>query len=278
MRIRHLRLTLGLLLLVAACDKSPTPPTQPTVPHPPVTNTPPVIQSVTSSVTTRTEVDTDVQVTAQVQDAETPPADLTYLWTANAGQFSGNGPSVTWRLPKGSVATPVDVTIHLQVVERYQDYDPSGAPIYRQNTVSADAAPFRVHDSVAEISAMSLHFLIDLFGNYNVSPDACMVDFWDGCSGKDEELSEIEVNRMDFRISGADATVQSVTLNADRTFATVDAPCEFHDVNVATDSPDNPKGDCVLTAVYQDDRWWLCSSDFNPDDSSSAPAAWRRRR
>jgi hypothetical protein len=52
------------------------------------------------------------------------------------------------------------------------------ARITSEHRVSRSASDFRVHDSVKEIS---------LFGHSSISPDACVVDFSDACSGEADE-------------------------------------------------------------------------------------------
>src|SRR5262249_43516361 len=80
-------------------------------------NSPPVISSIDVS-SERTEVDTDVTVTAHVTDAETPVDQLKYEWQADAGTFSGQGASVHWRAPHDA-ETPKDYTLRLTVTETY---------------------------------------------------------------------------------------------------------------------------------------------------------------
>src|SRR6187401_2866453 len=252
---------LAALTTAVTCGGSSGPTPDP--PNQPVQNAAPVIQSITIAAASRTEVDTDVDVSAAVQDAETAIANLTFNWTANAGTFSGTGAAVKWRLPAGSTTTPVDVVIRLEVVERYASFSPTGAPITAENRVSRDAgAAFRVHDSRGEISKITVRFLVDLFGNSAVSPEACLVDFWDGCGGKAAELGDIRVNRNLFVVLEASAQVQSITFRgADD--ADVVATCRWRDRVIANGSTGVSQGPCLLTAVYRASRWWLCESSLD---------------
>jgi hypothetical protein len=175
--------------------------------------------------------------------------------------FDGSGRSVRWRLPKGSTQTPVDVTISLTVIERYTEVVNS-LVITREHRVTGAASPFRVHDSDAELRKISIEFLVYLFGNSSISPSACLVDFSDSCRGKQDELRDIEHNRNTFVILSAEATVGSVWISGDRLSAEVIAPCAFRDREIATGREGTSRGDCFLTAVYERDRWWLCSSSF----------------
>jgi hypothetical protein len=240
---------------------APSPPPAP-VPAPPnVVYTPPVIRSVTVAVS-RAEVEQDIPVTAVVEDAETPVENLTFVWTANAGTVVGAGASVTWRLTKDTATTPLDVTISLQVVERFTERNAQGQSVPRELSAMSDAAPFRVHDSSAEVSRLAVSFLVDKFGNSNVAPGACLVDFSDNCTGKAAELQDVIHNRETFVILSAEARVTQFTMNGDRTRATVVAACSFQDRTIASGKFGTSRGDCVLTAVYESARWWLCSSSF----------------
>jgi hypothetical protein len=268
-RVRLQRfLSLILVLLVAslaACDNaddSPVAPPGDGVNVQPVHNAPPVISAIAVDVSDRAEVNQDIDVTATVTDAETPVANLQFIWTANAGTFTGSGPSVKWRLPKGTAATPINVTISLEVVEHYADVNSKGDPITSTNDVKKSATPFPAHDSVAELSDMTIKFLVDYFGHSEVSPDACLVDFWDGCSGKDMEHSDIVNNRKMLTIQSAEAHVDSVTFEDDND-ADIVAPCTFKDTLISTGKSGVSEGDCVLTGVFESGRWWLCKSGFN---------------
>lgn len=285
--MRHLKsLLLSLcaacaLSLVAACEvapqAAPSPPAPPAQAPPNVVHTPPVIRSVTVA-TTRAEVDQDVAVTAVVEDAETPVDALTFVWTTDAGSVIGTGPAVTWRLSKGAATTPLDVTISLQVVERYTETNSQGQPVPRELAATAAATPFRVHDSAAEVSRIAVSFLVDKFGNSNVPAGACLVDFSDACSGKAAELQDVLHNRETFVILSAEARVTSVSVDATRTHATVIAACTFQDRTIATGKIGISRGDCLLTAIFEAGRWWLCTSNFSATSGSGLMYERYRRR
>jgi hypothetical protein len=247
--------------LLTGCGGSPGGPTPlPPVPNPPI-GTAPVIASITLPVS-RAEVGQDVTVTAAVQDAETPASALTYVWTANAGTFSGTGSAVTWRLSEGTTTTPIDVAITLTVVEPYQAIE-NGALVNREHRITRQASSFRVHDSEAEISRMAIRFLVDLFGDSSKSPDQCLADFWPACPGTTAERDDIVKNRAERLITSVEARVDRVTFNGAMTTADAVGPCTFRDIELATGKPWVASGGtCRLTAVYHDARWWLCSSEF----------------
>jgi hypothetical protein len=264
--------------LVAACSGpapvTPTPTPSPALPVP-APATPPVVKAVTTGVT-RVEVDQDVAVTADIEDAEKAPSQLTFIWTASVGTIQGGGPTATWRLPKGTAMTPADVVITVTVVDAYQVVE-NGQLVSREYRVSGNAAPFRVHDSIAEISKIAVTFLVDYFGNSNISPDDCLVDFSDDCDGKELEYEDIVMNRNDRLIYSAQAVVTDVTLTGPDA-ASVVAWCRFEDEELATGLKGVASGDCLLTAVYEQKRWWLCSSNFVADDGFGSMYEHYRRR
>lgn len=274
MRSRTLRRAAALyaclvtLAAAVACGSnplppSPTPPPAPVIP-PPVTNSAPVVTGITVGAT-RAEVDQLVNVSATVQDADTPVDTLTYNWTANFGSFVGSGRQVQYRLPKGAV-TPVNVLISVEVVERYTDYNQTtGAPFTRENRATATApSTLRVHDSPAEVSAMAIRFLVDYFGNSAVSPDMCVSDFWDGCRGKQDELNDIVNNRKNFKLLSAQAHVATMSFDPTMTSADLNVFCDFHDISLDSGKEGHSIGGCLVGAVYQQQRWWLCYSNFDP--------------
>jgi hypothetical protein len=271
------RLLIWVIVLCGAACGGPSVPTPPPPPPPPVVNNAPVINAIRVSAS-RAEVEQDVEVTADVSDAETNPDQLTYEWTATAGTLSGTGRGVHWKLAKGAAQTPLDVTVTLVVIERYTVVQNS-VPATRENRVTQTSEPIRVHDSEAELTKMSLTFLIDYFGNSNVSPDACLVDFSDSCKGKSEELQDIEHNRQTFVLLSTQAKVSSIWISPDRMSAEVTASCVFHDKEIATGKEATTKGDCLLTAVYERNRWWLCSSNIlNGSTQQPMRYLFQRRR
>jgi hypothetical protein len=202
-------------------------------------------------------------VTAIVRDAETAVDQLRLAWTATAGTFSGTGPSVRWRAPKGPV-TPADYTITLTVTETYG----TG----QQNVVSATSPAVRVHDSPQEVGDLSMRFLSD-FANSGIPADLAVREFADSCNaGKREEREQIENNRRRYTIQSSTLVLRSVRL---RSPVAGDArvSCEFLSINkncIVSDGPDckvgaseHVAGNCDLTTVYEQRRWWLCTSAFN---------------
>ena len=249
-----------LLVLAAGCGDPPIAPDPPPPPPPPV-NTVPVIESVTVSAD-RVEVDAHVTVTAAVRDLETPPERLQFAWTANAGSFSGSGLSVTWRSPKGP-ATPADYTLTLTVTEVYG----TG----QQHMVTGSSPPVRVHDSPREVADIAMRFLGD-FANSSVLADAAVRDFADSCTGKRDERDQIQDNRRKYTIQ-ASTLIPRETRIQSSVFAEQRVSCEFISTIkncIPSDGPDcrvgateHVRGDCDLTAVYEQRRWWLCTSNFN---------------
>lgn len=244
-------------VLLSACGRSPV---TPATPFSPIQNASPAITSLSVGAT-RTEVGRDVPIIATVDDPDTPAGNLLFYWSANAGQFTGTGPSVAWRVAPG-VTTPFDATVTLDVVDRYDDIDATGHRIVSEHRVERTAAPIRVHDSPAEISRIAVSFLVDYFGRSSVSAHDAVVDFSDRCPGKAEEESDVAINRATFVILDASAHVEHLTFNDAMTWADVVAPCVFHDRRIDNGQLGTTDGECLLTSTYDAGRWWLCDSHF----------------
>jgi len=260
----------------ASCGSSPMSP-GPVTPPVTVVNTPPVVESIVASAS-RAEVETDVTLTATVRDAETPVAQLRYEWKADAGTFAGDGASVTWRAPKGTT-TPADYTVRLTVTETYGTPNAVGGS--QQNIVNATSPAIRLHDSPKELGDLALRFLGD-FANSSVSPSTCVREFSDGCAGKALEKSDVERNREHLVIVNSslrlqDVRVASSGMTADMrvacSFTSRIIKCESGSVGCVVGSVGTVVGDCVLTSVYEQQRWWLCTSNFQ--NGVQVPLAFR---
>ncbi len=229
---------------------------------------PPNITGLTAS-SNRAEPGDSIQLTATVRDDPVPADQLTYQWSSTAGTFTGTGPSVQWQAPKGP-ATPADYVLTLTVSKKVSG--PAG-----NSDVSATAdVTVHVNDSYKEIKDLALTFFDD-FTNFNVSPETCVRNFTDSCPGKAAELSDIQYNRTHYHIESGTYSVQSITLNSDRTSADVVVPCTFRSIVTDPTRPTNGQeevstGICTLTAVYEGWHWWLCDSH---DRSPSAKPGFR---
>ena len=245
-----------------------------------VANTPPVVKAVVAS-DTRIEVGSPVTLTATVEDAETPVANLQFAWTLPPGSMTaaGNGSSIAWT-PGAGFTTPADFTITVTVTETYT----SGGQ-QKQNTASG-TVPVHVNNSPKELADLSLRFLGN-FADSKVSPDTCVSEFTPSCSGKKEELTDISNNRHDFQILSSSLRHKGIDPTTSKTKATVHTDCAFTSLVItrepwscsAKDCPynavQNVKGDCYTTNVYEQGRWWLCDSHFNPAPGL-APSAFER--
>jgi hypothetical protein len=231
----------------------------PTVTGPSGPNKPPVIQSlVAGSPQIEVADDQTVQLTATVTDPETSPTQLSYDWSTvpTNGTFIGAGPQVRWK-PSSLMTDPIAIT--LTVVENFA----SGSTL-KENRVSS-TAPLRFNEMI--ISGLVSRFLTD-FGTYSVSPTECVRNFSDSCSGKAAELKDIQDNRRLFHIESATFNPANFILTLHGTTANIDAPCTFKDNKGTT------TGHCLLTAIYQVSKWWLCDSNFqgNPLSGSAVRA------
>jgi hypothetical protein len=232
----------------------------------PSVNVAPVIESITPS-SDRVEVDDEITVTAVVSDHETPIDQLKFDWKADAGTFTGTGPSVKWRAPK-DIKTPVDYEIKLTVTETYGT--PNSAGVRPQNVTTGSIPAVRVHNSPKELGELSIRFLSD-FATSSVPANTCVRDFTDSCRGKADELSDIESNRVHFDILSSSLSLKSVVVATSGLTANMVVACSFTSRIKACDPGDKTcvlgdvgtaHGDCILTGKYESRRWWLCDSHF----------------
>jgi hypothetical protein len=205
-------------------------------------------------------------LTATVTDAETPVENLVFAWSAEQGEISGSGPSVTWKAP-ASGTTPLSVEIRLTVTERYVTND-TAVPQVRENTVAV-ATTIDVHDSVKEVGAMATRFL-ENFSQTSVPTAVVMQDFLEGCYGTAEETQDVEDNRQYYTITSWSVGAPSVTVDFGGTCAFRSRhgdACSNSDVRwESTKNASGEKGGVVgvdqVAAVYRQRRWWLCDSQF----------------
>jgi hypothetical protein len=261
-----------------SCSEStikPSPVTPPAVVEPPVVrNDAPIIASMIVS-SPRVEADQAVVATAFVSDAETPLDQLTYQWSGTPmnGTFTGGGPIATWRAPRLQ-ATPDLYTLKLLITEKYTS---GGQP--KENSVSS-TVQVHYNDSPKEIMTISMRFLTELFPTYTIPAQQAVADFSDSCSEKASEYNDVANNRTNFQILSGTYTNVSVTPNGDRTFADVSGTCAFRDIPKDPKNPNVGKtetvtGICRLTAIYEDWKWWLCSSHFQGISTSTSSLRYR---
>jgi IPT/TIG domain len=244
-----------------------------------VTNTPPIIVSVSARGIRANEPaqfadpGEPIDIVANVQDAETPVSQLAYEWTSNAGgTFSGNGNAVKWRAPQPSII-PLNATLTVAVVERYDTVDASGLPVTRENRVSKSIA-VSVHDSLKEVGDMARQFLLDFSDSSIRDVSYIMRNFTDLCANsKAAEASEVAHNRQHFRImsSRVDPPAVSVEFGGRCPFRAVSGdacalvPVDWVSTFLDDGSSHHALGTDQVSAVYDGtlNRWGLCASDFD---------------
>jgi len=243
--------------LAAACGTPTTPP-----PPPPVVGpaTPPVIREI-AVPTSRVEAGQNITITATVEDAETPLSQLTYQWAASAGTISGSGTTATWIMPEG-ITSGVNVAITLTVFDTY-DAVVNNRVVKQQFIVAGTSPTFRVHDSDAELLALAVKFLRDLFGNSSVPPADCLVDFTDLCAdldfGKTAELQDITDHRSLVEVQSVTFFSQIVSFQGSDA-GTVYSDAEFRDRWLSDGIVRPYRNEFVVTGRYHQGRWWICES------------------
>ena len=207
----------------------------------------------------RAEIEHDIRLTAVVQESKTAVSHLLYNWTVPLGEIRGEGPEVLWHVPKGT-KTPVSGYATLELVEQVPDFATGLVPDMREQRTTADGPMMHINDSMAELTRMSIAFLVDYFGNPDVSPEACLVDFSDTCKGKEDELADIRRTRSEMRMRKAEARVSKIEFHPSMNAAYITAPCTFRDTEIKSGRHHIASADCMLSAVYDKPRWYLCDS------------------
>lgn len=278
--LRSLALTIAIVS--AACGDGPTKPDPivdppPPPPPPPVNNSAPVISSITVQGTGRNEpanfadVGETVPVTAAVTDVETNVDLLQYNWTATLGSFTGTGSRVSWVAP--AAATQATVTITLEIVERF------GTNQENRVTKTATVA---LHDNAKEVGDMAVRFLTE-FSKPQTNKDwrDIMRDFKaSACPDPgeiDNERNDVVNHYSNFRMNDYRIDSPRVTTNFGGTCPWAGAKGDacaavgvrWNSTNTTTNVTATTIGIDHVSAAFSvtDNRWWLCSSYFQPTTS-----------
>lgn len=278
-RLTAAAVALAIVSMGAACGGSPVAPPPP----PPPANSLPVIDDITVRGKRSAEPERfadlreAVEVSAVVRDNETALDELTYAWSATAGTFSGAGRTVTWTAPD-SAQTPGTVTITLKVTERYGN--PGGQKNFSQDVSGTQT--LTLHDSEGEIAAMALRFLTE-FSKPQANKDAndIMRDFKASACPQpglvNDERDEVirhytfftmqsfSVQNPDVRIDFGDGCEYRGRPGD----ACASARVNWQSTDTRTGAAETAIGIDHIAAAYSrtDNRWWLCSSDFEPTTS-----------
>ena len=283
-RSRAFGLAAAVTLLSSIGCGSPTspgpPPTPTPTPPPPPNNNPPVIAGITirgsrpNQPPSFADVSEMVSVIAEVRDDETPLAQLTMAWSSAVGTFSGTGATVTWQAP-AQAATPQDVTLRLEVVERY---GPATAPTSLEHRVSSTAT-VRVHDSIREVGEKARQFLLDFSDSSIRDVPYIMRNFEPDCYGTAEEAAQVADNRAGYQILASSVGAATVSVNfggvcafrAKPGDACANVPVMWDSRDLATGARGIVRGTDQVAAVYVRSRgeWRLCDSQF---DGIASPA------
>ena len=201
-----------------------------------------------------------IQITAVVEDSETAPADLAYVWqSACGGTFVGSGPQVEWQTPTNLPPLPALCTINLTVADGPHDV--------------RGGVAVRLHDSESEVGSLALEFLTE-FANNAIPAEATVRNFHDSCSGKRSEREDVQNVRDTRNINSHTYGPAAVTIafgSSCRTLpgdACVITPVEWRSTIKASGKPETTVGTSYITGTYKDSRWFLCASSFNGTVSS----------
>ncbi len=238
------------------------------------TNQPPTVSGISSrssrpGVPNRfADLDETITLTATVTDAETPADQLRYDWSADVGAFAGTGREVTWRAP-AQATTPAEVQLTLTVIETYQTVNAQGLPVTAEHRVPGSFT-VRLHASAKEVRDLAVEFLVD-FSQQRLSPEQIVRGFTDSCSGKPAELADVRRNQQEFTITSfsvepnppVEVAFGAFCRDRDRFGdACVYVPVRWESTRKSDGRRVVSMGTDQVNAVYVDNRWRLCDSDF----------------
>jgi len=180
-------------------------------------------------------------------------------------------------------ATPLNVDLTLTVTEHYQTTDASGLPVTRDN-ITTLVTTVSLHNSVKEVGDLAVLYLED-FSAQSQSPDQMLRNFTQ-CAGRSAERDDIVANQATRSIKRhtiGSASVKPIAFGGDCSFegdsgsrtrtgdACIAVPADWRSIvtkKVAATDPavgscEHSSGTDRLTGFYQNNRWWLCDSDFD---------------
>lgn len=264
-----LLVVLGLSVACGGRSASPTAPRTDTS----APNAPPVVKSVTVD---RHHIDAGDTITlsATVEDAETGPGALEYLWAAQppAGTFQANGSIARWTAPTG-IAVPAIYGFTVTVVERYASVDASGRSTWLEHRVTGTSPSIVVNDARRETREHADAFLQE-FSNGAVPPEMCTRNFAVSCGGRQAAVQQILEHRAAYTDVSTTFDLQIYVRSVEWpncTAADGAARCAlliYRLERVGTRRADGVRertiGEQQVRAVYEGNRWWLCDQRFTP--------------
>jgi len=209
-----------------------------------------------------------------VSDAETPVGNLKFQWSAEVGTITGDGPSVTWTLPHDA-PTPHAYMLTLTVIETYQATDDNGLPATKENKTTGTATVY-LHNSRKEVGDMATQFMND-FSNSGTPKSTVMQNFIDSCQGTSDENKDVDKNRRLWQINSyrPGSTDVSIKFGGDCPYrnrngvdACAQVQWQWTSTCKNTGQTAISTGTDQVTAIYQGNRWYLCSSDWNGSGQS----------
>jgi hypothetical protein len=202
-----------------------------------------------------------IQVTAVVEDADTPAAQLVFEWQACGGTFTGTGTQVNWQAPTTGVLPPL-CKIELTVSDG-------------SNRVNG-SVDIRLHNSPTEVRDLALEFLTE-FADSSIPAATTVRNFSDSCDGKASELKDVTENRRNYVINSHTYGTPTVSVafggvcayRARRADACFSMPAEWRSTRRDNGAQEIARGTSHISAIYANSRWWLCNSDYQAAPGTS---------
>ncbi len=269
----RLATTLIVVVVVTGCSGRNAAPTAPSSTS--LAAITPVVRAVTVDRTT-VEAGAELGLTATVDDGISH-GPLRFAWTVSpaGGTLTSDGSTARWRAPV-SDPVPTDYVFSVAAIE-------SGTTAAVTTTAAsadrgvATSLPVTVNDARRETQAHATAFLTDL-ASPSATPAYCVRNFTDSCAdGKRTAADAVTSLRSQYSSAATSYSLQLFLRSvewANCTGPDGSATCALLVYTVDTvwtrradGGQDHTHGYQYVRAVYERNRWWLCSSRFadNPD-------------
>ena len=204
-----------------------------------------------------------------VTDAETPVSDLTFEWTADAGTFSGTGPSVKWKAP-AVFGSPVTAKItrdgHGAVHRDRRHREPCSERaqgVGRDERVGARLGEGKRRDG----DGISHRFL-ELVGQPRGRCAVFLrrVPRHGRTSWRTSRTTAPRTLITAHKLGSPGVTINfggACAFESTAGDACISLSCEFTSTVKATGRQAVARGTCYLTSVYRDSKWQLCDSNYD---------------
>lgn len=236
----------------------------------------PVVREITVD-RTRVEAGTELTLTATLENpGAAGPVRFEWNVTPAGGTLTNQGATARWRAPMTD-PVPTAYVFTVAALAASTESSSTGGTL-SASFGEAKSPPVTVNDAKRETQAHATAFLTDM-ANANASPELCVRNFAIGCGeGKQAAVAEISTLRSKYTAATTAYSLQLYLRSvewANCTGPDRSAICALLVYTVDTEwirasdgGRERTHGYQYLRALYEGDRWWLCSSRFSDNPNA----------